>query len=276
MEGISDEDYEHAKNVFRTFKLKDMGEYHDLYLKCDVLLLCDVFEAFRNVSMEIYGIDPAHCYTSPGLSWQSCLKMTKVSLELMTDIDQILFVEKGIRGGISQISNRYKQANNPLLDNYDSSEESSYLIYLDMNNLYGYAMIQKLPVGGFKFLSDTEIQCFDIMSVSAQADIGFILEVSLEYPESIHDSHNEYPLAPEQKFVRDEDLSPYAKQLWRKLHGKTEVEGITSRAKVEKLLTTLEDKDHYIVHYRNLQLYLDLGLRIKKFTEYSNLDKKHG
>ena len=276
LEGISDEDYEHAKNVFRTFKLKDMGEYHDLYLKCDVLLLCDVFEAFRNVSMEIYGIDPAHCYTSPGLSWQSCLKMTKVSLELMTDIDQILFVEKGIRGGISQISNRYKRANNPLLDNYDSSEESSYLIYLDMNNLYGYAMIQKLPVGGFKFLSDTEIQCFDIMSVSAQADIGFILEVSLEYPESIHDSHNEYPLAPEQKFVRDEDLSPYAKQLWRKLHGKTEVEGITSRAKVEKLLTTLEDKDHYIVHYRNLQLYLDLGLRIKKFTEYSNLDKKHG
>ena len=208
-----------------------------------MILLCDVFEAFRNVSLNIYGIDPAHCYTSPSLSWLSCLKMTKASLELMTDIDQILFIEKGIRGGISQISNKYKCANNPLIENYDSSKPTNFLQYLDMNNLYGYAMIQKLPIGSFRFLSNMEIHNFDIRSVSTDAEIGFILEVSLDYPKSLHNSHNDYPLAPELEFVSDEQLSPYAKQLWKKLHGKSNEESMPPRAKVEN---TLEDKEHYV------------------------------
>lgn len=210
-----------------------LGEYHDLDLKSDVGLLCDVFEAFRNVCMEQYELDP-------GLSWMACLKMTKVSLKLMTDIDQILFIEKGIRGGISQISNRYRRANNPLIDNYDCTKPSSYLKYLDMNNLYGYAMIQKLPVGSFRFHSENEIQTFDLHSVSKDDNTGYILEASLKYPEKLHDMHNDYPLAPEKKHVSDENLSPYAKYLWEKLHGKAK------DGKVEKLLTTLEDKEHYI------------------------------
>ncbi len=203
---VSDEDYAYAQEVYRKFNVKNMGQYHDLYVKTDVILLCDVFESFRNVCMENYKLDPCHYYTSPGLSWSACLKMTGVSLELMSDIDQILFVEKGIRGGISQISNRYKCANNSLLDSYDATKATSYLMYLDMNNLYGHAMVQKLPVGSFRFLSENEVNDFNAKTVSEDGDTGYILEVSLRYPNALHDSHNDYPLAPENKSVTNETI----------------------------------------------------------------------
>ncbi|MCG8113271.1 MAG: DNA polymerase, partial [Candidatus Thiodiazotropha taylori] len=262
-EGISEDDYAHAQNVFEKFQLKTLGEYHDLYLKTDVLLLCDVFEAFRRVCMDQYELDPCHFYTSPGLAWIACLKMTGVSLELMTDIDQILFVESGIRGGISYIANRYARANNPLLDNYDPSEPTSYLLYLDMNNLYGFSMIQKLPTGSFRFLSEREIGQFDVLSVPEGGDKGYIVECSIKYGDHLHELHNDYPVAPEKKHVQDDELSPYAVGLWKQLHGKMDDDPLPPRVKVEKLMVTLEDKEKYVVHYRNLQLYLRLGLEIK-------------
>ena len=212
-EGISDEDHAHAREVFETFSIKNLGEYHDLYLKTDVILLCDVFEQFRNTCMKQYELDPCHFYTSPGLSWSACLKKSGVSLELLKDIDQILFIERGIRGGYSTISNRYKEANSPYLNAYDSCKPTSSLQYLDMNNLYGYAMIQKLPIGSFRFLSPAEIRKFNIHSIAKDGDMGYILDVSLKYPERLHDLHNDYPLAPERTVIKDEMLSPYAQSL---------------------------------------------------------------
>ena len=106
-EHITDEDYSHAQNVWTTFKLQTMGEYHNLYLKSDILLLADVFENFRKTCLQYYKLDPCHYFTSPGLSWDSLLKMTNIKLELMTDIDMFQFIEKGMRGGISYIANRY-------------------------------------------------------------------------------------------------------------------------------------------------------------------------
>ena len=264
-EHISDQDYAHAQNVFTTFQLQNMGEYHDLYLKTDVLLLCDVFEAFRGVCMDQYELDPCHFYTSPGLAWVACLKMTGVTLELMTDIDQILFVEAGIRGGISYIANRYARANNPLMkDQYKPSEPTSFLVYYDMNNLYGHAMVQNLAVGSFRFLNQGEIERFDVLSMPENGKNGYIVECSLKYGEHLHDSHNDYPLAPEKKHISNAELSPYAAKLWKKLHGKKDDDPLPPRAKVEKLMTTLEDKDKYVVHFRNLQLYLKLGMEIKQ------------
>ena len=102
-EHITDEDYKHVQTVWETFELKSMGEYHDLYLKSDVLLLTDVFENFRRTCMQYYELDPCHCFTSPGLSWDAMLKMTDIKLELMTDIDMFQFTEKGMRGGVSYI-----------------------------------------------------------------------------------------------------------------------------------------------------------------------------
>ena len=140
-EHVTDEDYKHAQNVWNTFNLKNMGEYHDLYLKSDILLLADVFENFRKTCLEYYKLDPCH-FTSPGLSWDAMLKMTNIKFELMTDVDMFQFIEKGMRGGISYITNRYGEANNKYMKKYDEKAPSKYIMYLDANNLYGWTMSQ--------------------------------------------------------------------------------------------------------------------------------------
>ena len=188
--GATDKEYEHAERIWKEFEIKNVGEYHDLYLKSDVLLLADVFEEFRIICMENYSLDPAWYYTSPGLSWDALLKHSKVNLELLTDPDMLLMFEKGIRGGISMISNRFGQANNKYMEEkFDSSQPSKFISYLDANNLYGWAMMKPLPVGDFKWMSPLELENW--------MDFPCILEVDLEYPEKLHDLHNDYPLAPE-------------------------------------------------------------------------------
>ena len=140
-EDISNEDYHHAQKVWEEFEIKSMEGYLELYNETDVLLLADVFENFRNICLENYKLDPAHYLTAPSLAWDVCLKMTYVKLELLTDIDMLLMVEKGIRGGVSMISTRYSKANNMYMDDkFNSSEPSKYIQYLDVNNLYGAAM----------------------------------------------------------------------------------------------------------------------------------------
>ena len=137
MSGIGDKEYEHACKVWREFKIKNMGEYHDLYLRTNVILLANVFESFRNVCMDNYGLDPAHFYTAPGLAWKACLKKTGIRLELLQDPDMLLMFERGICRGITQSVERYAAANNPYMEEYDSSCPTNYLQYLDANNLYG-------------------------------------------------------------------------------------------------------------------------------------------
>lgn len=169
--------------------MKTIREYHDLYLKSDVLLLADVFENFRDVCIDNYRLDPAWYYTSPGLVWDACLKITGVKLDLLTDPDMLLMVEKGIRGGVSMISTRYGKANNPYMSNYDNRLPNKYITYLDANNLYGWAISKPLPTHGFKWMSDEELEDWK--------EIPCFLEVDLEYPKELHDLHNDYPLAPE-------------------------------------------------------------------------------
>ena len=123
-----------------------------MYVQCDTFLLSDVFENFRNKCIEIYQLDPTQFLSAPGLAWPACLKKTKVKLELLTDIDMLLMVEKGIRGGICQTIHKYTKANNEYLKDYDKDIVSSYLTHLDANNLYGWAMSQKLPVNSFKWV----------------------------------------------------------------------------------------------------------------------------
>ena len=262
---IKDEEYEHAKNVWNTFNLKNMGEYHDLYLKSDILLLVDVFENFRKTCLEYYKLDPCHYFTSPGLSWDAMLKMTDIKLELMTDVDMFQFIEKGLRGGISYIANRYGKANNKYMKDYNKDKPSKYIMYLDANNLYGWAMSQYLPTGGFRWLKQNKINDLNLSKYDTENKKGLILEVDLEYPKELHDLHNDYPLAAEKIKVEKEMLSDYCKKI--------SDEYKISTGLVQKLIPTLSNKKNYVLHYRNLQLYIDLGLKLTKIHRVLEFDQ---
>ena len=188
-EHISDEDYEHAQNVWKTLGCKTMGDYHDYYLTSDVVLLSDVFENFRKTCLEYYKLDPCHYFTSPGLSWDAMLKITNIELELMTDIDMLQFIEKGLRGGISYIANRHGKANNKYMKEYDEKAPSKYIMYFDANNLYGWAMSQYLPTGRFRWMTQKQINKINLAMYKEDSEKGFIAEVDLEYPEELHDLH---------------------------------------------------------------------------------------
>ena len=191
--------------------MKNVSDYRDHYSQKDVLLLANVFEKFIDMCLKYYRLDPCHYFSSPGLSWDATLKMTGVKLEKKSDIGKYLFIEKGLRGGISYIAKRYAKANNKYLNDYDPKKPSTFITYLDMNNLYGWAMSEYLPYGGFKWLKN--IDKFDITSISDKSPIGYILEVHLKYPDKLHELHNDFPLAPEKFAVSNNMLSNYCKKI---------------------------------------------------------------
>ena len=235
--GITIKDYKHVWNVWNTFNMKSLKDYHEFYNITDVLLLADVFENFRDLCLKNYGLDPVYYYTTPGLAWDACLKMTNIQLELLSDVNMLLMFEKGIRGGISIISNRYGKANNKYMKKFNKKKLNKFLMYLDANNLYGWAMSQKLPTHGFKWLSSGEMEkLFNNQIVQVWEKIPCILEVDLEYPKKLHDLHNDYPLCPER----------------------------VKCGNVEKLIPNLRDKKNYVIHYKNLIQCLKLGMKLKK------------
>ena len=183
----------------------------------------------------------------------------------MTDIDMFQFIEKGMHGGVSYIANRYGNANNKYMKEYDEKVPSKYIMYLDANNLHGWAMSQYLPTGNFKWMTDKEISKIDLGKYKADGEKGLILKVDLEYPQELHDIHNDYPVAPEKVKVSNNMLSAYCKKIAEKSN--------ISIGLVSKLIPTLRDKKEYVLHYRNLQLYLDLCLKIKKVHRVLKFDQ---
>ena len=230
MENIDDTDYRHGNNVFKRFKLKNLGEYHDLYVQSDTLLLADVFENFRNTCIKVYELDSAHFLSLPGLAWQACLKKTNIKLEL-------LMVEEGIRGGICHSIHRHVRSNNKYMKNYDENEESSYIQYLDANNLYGWTISQKLPVNGFKWINDvSEINEEFIKNYDENNYKGYILEVDVKYPRKLHDLHSDLPFLPRRMKID----------------------------KCKKLVCNLRNKKKYVAPIKSLKQALNHGLKLKK------------
>ena len=262
-EHITDEDYKHVKNIWDKFKIKTMGEYHDLYLKTDVLLLADVFENFRKTCLEYYKLDPCHYFSSPGLAWDAMLKMTDIKLDLITDVDMHLMIEKGLRGGTSYIAKRYSKANNKYMKDYNPEMPSKYIMYLDANNLYGWAMSQPLPYGGFKWISEKDYN--SLITKSHPNHSNFIIECDLEYPPELHRSHNDFPLAPEKIKIPDKWLSWYSLNIKLKFK--------LGESNVKKLIPTLMKKEKYVIHHRNLELYKQLGLKITKIHRILTFDE---
>ncbi|XP_022794378.1 uncharacterized protein LOC111333124 [Stylophora pistillata] len=237
--GITDEDYAHAQNVWKTFRMKTMRDYHDLYNRSDVLLLCDVFENFRKVCKVNYELDPCWYFTAPGLSWDACLKKTKVKLELLSDPDMLHMFEKGIRGEISMICLRHAMANNKYMgEKFDPAKPSQFIEYLDMNNLYGAAMRMPLPTGNFKKREKKDFKRWEEYPCLVEVDLPPIAE-------ELHDYFNDYPLAPENLMI----------------------------GKVKKLVCTLNEKKKYIVHHETLKLYKSLGMKIGKIHRVISFDE---
>src|SRR5882757_11065490 len=211
---ITIEDFSFFKSICKQFNIKTLGAYHDLYLKSDVLLLADVFENFRIMCKDYYGLDCAHYISAPGFAWDCLLKKSNIELDLIADVDQHLFIEEGLRGGISVITHRKSEANNKYMTSYNENKESTYITYLDCVNLYGCAMCEYLPYGGIKWLENPEK--LDVRNVAKDLEVCHFLEVDIEYPEDLHDLHNDYPYCPEQVIVKDDILSDYCKMIFDK------------------------------------------------------------
>ena len=249
--GISDEDYEHAKKVWKTFKCETFLDYHKLYQKTDVLLLADCFENFRDFFMKNHEIDPAHCYSTPGLTWQCGFKMTKVELDIIKDSNMLMLMEQGIRGGFSGVlGKRIVKANNKYLPDFDPTKPSNYLLYLDANNLYGWAMSQPLPTNDFKWEDDLEYY------KHIPKGRGCFITCDLKYTTEAQIKTQRFPLAPERCETKEGELSNYQKEIL--------VSNDEKLGKVKKLLLNLHDKHDYTVHHKLLEFYESKGLIVTK------------
>ena len=216
LQDITDEDYAHAQKMWNDFEPKDLDDYIDLYVQSNTLLLANVFENFRNMFIDIYELDLPHFLSATELAWEACFKKTKVKLELLTDYDILLMIEKGIRDGISQAIHRYATASNTYMKSYKKYTESSYLMHLEVNNLYGWAMSQKLPVNGFKWIKElSKFHESFIKGCDQNSDKGYFLEVDAEYPKSLFNLHRDLPFLPERKKMENA-INLFAKLMTKK------------------------------------------------------------
>ena len=208
-----------------------------------MVLLANVFEAFRDTCLKHYKLDPEHFYKSPGLAWCTCLKHTGIKSELLTDLDMLLMFEWGIRGGIPQAVRKYALANNKYMgDRFNPNKDTIYLLYLDANNLYGFTMSQPLPTGGFKWV---DVNPNEISELAIRTDKGYLLEVDVSYPKELHNQHNDLPFMCEIM----------------------EING------VEKLVPNLRNKKNYVIHIQALNQALQHGLRLDRIHQAIEFDQ---
>ena len=256
-ENLSDADYARAKNVWQKFNCVNMGDYHDLYLKTDVLQLADVWECFTNTCFTNYMLDPAHYVSAPHLTWDAMLKFSKVNIGLLSDPEMFRIYNNNIRGGICYISNRHARANHPVLPGYDPNLPIKRIVDIDENNLYAAAMLFSMPIGEYQWLTTEEFAQIDWCAQSDDQEYGYSVECDLDYPPELHDAHNDYPLAPERIQVNYSCISEQQVEIARSY-------GITRSCTTTKLMPNLMNKRYYFCDYLLLKFYIEHGLILKK------------
>ena len=268
---ITKEEHIFAKKVWLKYGCKNLLDYCKLYCKIDVILLAEIFQKFRKEMMAFSGLDPAHYISLPAYGYDSMLLMTGAKIFLPLDIDMVHFMEKCKRGGVSFVNTRYLNANVEEKEEEEKKKETERkreeIFYIDANNLYGWSQVQKLPTGGFRWLTREETQMFDVFQ-DIDGEIGYFVECDLHYPSHLHESHSNFPLAPEILEIDFENLSPYAKTAIAKSNGEKRYSDV-------KLMSTFHDKINYVLHIRNLQLYLSLGLKLMKIHRVLEFKQEH-
>lgn len=253
---ISDENHMFAKKVWNTFNCKNLLDYTELYCKIDTVLLAEIFQKFRKDMILFSGLDPANYISLPSFSFDLMLKITKCEIELPQDINMVHFFESGIRGGVSFINTRHLEI----------EKKNEHIFYIDANNLYGLAQVSKLPYSNFEWIDKTN---FDVnwQDINTEEDIGYILEVDLSYPSHLHVKHDNFPLAPENILVTHKNLSPYSKKAFFKCMNQKKYQDI-------KLSATFHPRKKYILHFKNLKLYLSLGLQLDRIHRIIKFHQK--
>ena len=253
---IHDQDETDRTNeIIKLFNIKNGRELTELYCKADVILLADIFEKFIIVSKTEFGINPLYHISLPGTTWSNGLKYTKIELELIKNVDLFQMFENGIRGGISGIFG----------DRYCESDNNTVIEHIDMNNLYGFAMLQYLPTGNFQIYENnsiTESLINKVLNTHDCSNTGYVLIVDLTYPNNIKYKTKNFPLCPENKTINPDNYTEYMKEHEPKPHRPT-----------SKLICDQTDKEYYIVHYRNLKFYIRMGMIIKKVHRIVSFDQ---
>ena len=251
-------DYDHATKVWRDFGITSFKDYTDLYVKTDVLLLVDIFNRYRQECLNSYGLDSIHYFTCPGLTFDAGLKFCDVKLELLTNVDQYIFCERAIRGGVSTICNRYSEANNKYIpETYDPRKPDRYLMYLDANNLYGYCMMQPLPEKNFKW--KTDLKYSDIVDYDSDSSWGCFVEIDAEIPSELHDQLSDMPPMPESILIDHDMASEVTNGQRAKRYGEN-YKAATQR----KLAPNLLKKTGYVCHIGVLRKWVELGVKITR------------
>ena len=277
-EECKEEDYTHAHRAWREFGCKTFKDFMLRYLELDVMLLADVFEEFRCMSLREDGLEPVHFVSLPGLTFQSAFKMTGETIHLLQDPHMYNIFERGIRGGLTFVNTHHAREQ---LVQVGDKEMKQIILYIDQNNLYGAAMSEFLPHSNFQFLSDTDIQTrfpdeTHILNLDTEGDVGYLFEVDLHYPPHIHKQTSDFPLAPESGKVTEQMLSPYMKQLYTTLQQAQNPQRTTQPKfkSTYKLLMTQTDKHNYVIHFKLLKYFINKGIKITKIHNIVQFTQK--
>ena len=272
---ITTADYQHAQQVWRQFKCTDLSDYSNLYVQSDVSLLMDCMTNTRMMLYEVYALDMAHFISLPSFAMNCALKTVKQPLDLIKDEEMLKLWDDGMFGGISLVDTAQFKANNPEMDSstinatlgpkgsrkigenthqlYDESQETKSIHSVDCNALYGWAMTMPLPTGDFRWEDPNIITPDLIAQYSDDDERGYLMKVHLKYPQKLHATHDSFPCAPNHMSVPMEDLSSFQQDYLR-------TNNMENVVQFEKLIPNLHDKKDYVLHMKNLQQYIKLGL----------------